>query len=126
MGGRPGHEGLFKIQGQPIVDETATLQATLSATSAETTEFTLVSERGDPLQKLRMKVTDPDREFLEVTGDVQLPSVPFRLAVNGRDTKGTRYQRFYAPLFHAESVQSFLSWISVRWLRIRTKKLSLK
>ncbi len=105
VGGRPGHEGLFKIQGQPIVGETATLQASLSATDAKTTEFTLVSERGDPLQKLRMKVTDPDREFLEVTGDVQLPSVAFRLAVTGRDTKGTQYQRFYAPLFHAESVQ---------------------
>ena len=61
VGGRPGHEGLFKIQGQPIVGETATLQASLSATDAKTTEFTLVSERGDPLQKLRMKVTDPDR-----------------------------------------------------------------
>jgi hypothetical protein len=105
LGGRPGHEGLFKIQGQPLAGEPATLQASVSATDAKTTDFWFVSERGDVLQKLRMKSSDADREFLEFTGDVALPSVPFRLSVSGRDTKGMQYQRFYGPLFHAESVE---------------------
>ena len=105
LGGRPGHEGLFKIQGQPITGEPATLQASISATDARTTEFAFVSQRGDVLQTVRIKPSDNDREFLEFNGDVALPSVPFRLSVSGRDLKGMPYQRFYAPLFHAESVQ---------------------
>lgn len=104
-GGRPGHEGLFRISGQPIAGERATIQASLSATDTKTTEFAFVSERGDILHRLAMKVTDSDGEFLETTGEVELPSVPFRLAVSGRDMKGMRYQRFYEPLFHAETVQ---------------------
>ncbi len=105
LGGRPGHEGLFKIQGQPLIGEPATLQASLSATDAKTTEFSLVSERGETLQKLHMKPSDNDREFLEFTGDVALPAVPFRFSVSGRDTKGMQYQRFEGRLFHAESVE---------------------
>jgi von Willebrand factor A domain-containing protein 7 len=104
LGGRPGHKGLFKIQGQPLVGEPATLQASVSATDAKTTDFSFVSERGDILQKLRMKASSEDREFLEFTADVVLPGVPFRLAVSGQDTKGAQFQRFYGPLFHAESV----------------------
>lgn len=105
VGGRPGHQGLFKIQGQPLAGKPATLQASLSATDAKTTDFTFVNARGEPLEKVRMKVSDNDREFLELTGDVELPLVPFRLAVSGRDTKGMQFQRFYSPLFHAETVQ---------------------
>jgi hypothetical protein len=104
-GGRPGHEGLFRIQGQPIAGQTAKLRVLVSATEARTTEFTLVSSKGDLLEKLNLKTTDKDREFLELTGDVALPNVSFRIAVSGRDTKGMPYQRFESPLFHAESVQ---------------------
>jgi von Willebrand factor A domain-containing protein 7 len=105
LGGRPGHEGLFRIQGQPIADQPATLQASLSASDARTTEFGFVSERGDILQKVKLKVTNPDREFLEFTGEVKLPAVPFRIAVSGLDSKGTRYQRFNSPLSRAQTVQ---------------------
>src|SRR4051794_6895108 len=37
VGGRPGHEGLFRIQGQPIAGRPATLQVSISATQARTT-----------------------------------------------------------------------------------------
>ena len=105
LGGRPGHEGLFKIQGQPLMGEPATLQASLSASDAKTTEFSFVSESGEILRKLHMKASDNDREFLEFTGDVALPSVPFRISVSGQDTKGMQYQRFEGRLFHAETVE---------------------
>jgi von Willebrand factor A domain-containing protein 7 len=105
VGGRPGHEGLFRIHGQPIAGQPSTLQISMSATQARTTEFALVSSRGDVLEKLHLKTTDKDREFLELTGDVSLPDVPFRIAVTGRDAKGMAYQRFDSPLFHAETVQ---------------------
>jgi hypothetical protein len=105
MGGRPGHEGLFRIPGQPVAETLATLQASLSAAQTTTTEFYLVSERGQTIQKLQMQAVNADREFLEFTGRVDLPSEPFRVAVTGRDSNGTQYQRFFSNLFHAESVE---------------------
>jgi len=104
-GGRPGHEGLFKIQGQPLAGEHATMQASVSASEARTTDFSFVSERGDVLKRIQLKASSEDREFMEFVGDVALPDAPFRLAVSGEDARGSRFQRFYAPLFHAESVE---------------------
>jgi len=103
--GRPGHEGLFRIQGQPVAGTPATLQASLSAAATKTTEFRLVTERGQTIQKLEMHAVNSDREFLELVGSVDLPNVPFRVAVTGRDSNDKHYQRFFSNLFHAESVE---------------------
>jgi len=104
-GGRPGHEGLFRIPGQPLAGMPATLEASLSAAATDTTEFYLVTERGEILQKLRMQQVNSDRNFLEFKGTLNLPEVPFRVTVMGRDSQGMQYQRFFAPLFHSESVE---------------------
>lgn len=105
VGGRPGHEGLFRIQGQPLAGKPATLQVSLSASDAQTTDFAFVNERGDPLQSLKFHPSNDDREKLEFTGDVNLPTVPFRIEAKGRDINGKPYQRLSGPLFHAETVQ---------------------
>jgi hypothetical protein len=104
-GGHPGHEGLFRIQGQPVADTPATLQASLSASATKTAEFYLVTERGQTIQKLEIHAVNSDREFLEFAGSVDLPKVPFRVAVIGRDSNDKQYQRFSSNLFHAESVE---------------------
>jgi hypothetical protein len=104
-GGRPGHEGLFRIQGQPLVGTPATLQASLSASATKTTEFYLVDEQGQTIQKLQMDAVNSDRQFLEFVGSVDLPNVPFRVALSGRDSNEKQYQRFFASLFHAEGVE---------------------
>jgi von Willebrand factor A domain-containing protein 7 len=104
-GGRPGHEGLFRIPGQPLAGIPATLEVSLSAKAAQITEFRLVTERGDTIQELRMNGTSSDREFLEFVGDFQPPKQPFRVAVIGHDTNGRTYQRFFSTLFHAETVE---------------------
>ena len=104
-GGRPGHEGLFRIQGQPVPGTPATLQVSLSASATKTTEFYLVTERGQTIQKLQMHAVNSDQEFLEFVGGVDLPNVPFRVAVMGQDSNGRQYQRFFSKLFHAESVE---------------------
>ena len=104
-GGRPGHEGLFRIPGQPLAGIPATLEVSLSAKAAQITEFRLVTERGDTIRELRMDATSSDREFLEFVGSVQPPKQPFRVAVTGRDTNGRTYQRFFPKLFHAEAVE---------------------
>jgi len=105
VGGRPGHEGLFRIQGQPVAGKTATLQVSMSAGDTRSTEFALVNMKGDVLEKVHLHTTSADRDFLDLAGDVVLPNVPFRIAVTGRDEKEMPYQRFYATLFHAERVQ---------------------
>src|SRR3569833_2372217 len=46
VGGRVAHEGLFRIQGQPIAGRPATLQVSLSATQTRTAEVAHVSARG--------------------------------------------------------------------------------
>jgi hypothetical protein len=104
-GGRPGHEGLFRIHGQPVAGTPATLQASLSAAATKTTEFCLVTERGETIHKLQMHAVNSDPNSLEFVGSVDLPAVPFRVAVMGRDTDDKQFQRFYSSLFHAESVE---------------------
>ena len=44
-GGRPGHEGLFEINGQPIAGRPATLRVRLSAPDGNAPEFRLISVR---------------------------------------------------------------------------------
>jgi len=104
-GGRPGHEGMFRIQGQPVAGTPAMLQASLSASATKTVEFYLVTEGGQTIQKLQMHSVNSDRQFLEFAGSVDLPSVPFRVAVTGRDSNDRQYQRFFSNLFHAESIE---------------------
>jgi von Willebrand factor A domain-containing protein 7 len=104
-GGRPGHEGLFRIQGQPLAGTPATLQASVSARATKSTDFYLVTEQGQTIQKLQMQAVSSDRELLEFVGSVDLPSVPFRVAVTGWDVNGKQYERFFPNLFHAEGVE---------------------
>jgi len=52
-----------------------------------------------------MHAVNSDREFLEFVGSVDLPNVPFRVALIGRDSNDKHYQRFFSNLFHAEGVE---------------------
>ena len=104
-GGRPGHEGLFRIPGQPVTRRQAKLQVYLSAFATETSEFYFVTEEGQTIQNLQMHAVNSDRESLEFVGSVDLPTLPFRVAVKGSDSNGKQYQRFFSNLFHVESVE---------------------
>jgi hypothetical protein len=104
-GGRPGHAGLFRIQGQPVAGIPGTLQASLFASATKSAEFYLVSEQAQIIQKLQMHAVNSDPQFLEFVGSVDLPNMPFRVAVMGRDSNGKDYQRFFSNLFHAQSVE---------------------
>jgi len=104
-GGRPGHEGLFRIPGEPVTGTPAMLEVSLSGSVTETTEFYLVTEEGEAIQELQMHAANSDRQFLEFVGSVDLPTLPFRVAVKGNDLNGKPYQRFFSNLFHAESAE---------------------
>jgi hypothetical protein len=104
-GGRPGHEGLFRIDGQPVAGRPATIKAVLSVPEAQTEEFQLVNERGEMIQKLQMRTVNGAAE--EFVGTADLPNVPFRVAVSGLDSHRQEYQRFFPHLYHAETVEVF-------------------
>jgi hypothetical protein len=105
-GGRPGHEGLFQIEGQPVAGKPATIQAVLSEHGTKTQEFYFANERGETIRTLPMRpVSGVGDEF---QGTAELPDIPFRVAVRGVDSNGKDYQRFFAQLHHAEHVE--VSW----------------
>ena len=99
-GGRPGHEGLFPIQGQPLANKPATLRTHLSD-SVSPPRFALVSLEGTMLREVDLEKVD-DEEFV---GPIELPSEGFRVAAMGTDAAGLSYQRLYAPVFRASSVE---------------------
>jgi hypothetical protein len=99
-GGRPGHEGWFEIHGQPIAGRPAMLRVRVSEPQPDAPEFQLISPQGQPIQVVKLERLD-DEEFL---GRLDLPAVPFRVMVNGRDGLGVPYQRLSTHLFHAELV----------------------
>jgi len=104
-GGRPGHEGLFRIPGEPVAGTPAILELQLSAGVTRTTEFYLVTEEGQTIENVPMRTVNSDPSSLEFVGSVNLPGVPFRVAVQGSDLNGEPYQRFFSNLFHGESVE---------------------
>jgi hypothetical protein len=99
-GGRPGHEGLFPIQGQPLANKPATLR-TRMFDSVSSPRFALVSLEGTVLREVDLEKVD-DEEFV---GPIELPSQGFRVAAMGTDPAGLSYQRLYAPVFRAASVE---------------------
>jgi len=103
-GGRPGHEGLFRIPGQPLSGEQATLEVVLSG-AVETAQFDLVRLGGERIKTLDMRLESPGDDDEQYVGTLDLPSDPFRVAVTGREAGGNTYQRYYATLFHAEPVE---------------------
>lgn len=103
--GRPGHEGLFKSEGQPLAGRPATLRARLSdeVTSAE---FGLMSLNGDLLSRLKLARVDAD----EFVGDIELPHEPFRVFVSGLTPTQAPYRRVYSQVFRPETFEA--AWSS--------------
>jgi von Willebrand factor A domain-containing protein 7 len=101
LGGRPGHEGLFKIPGQPVAGQAATLRVQIAEPQPELPAFVLMSLQGRPIRHVSLTRVD-DEEF---DGPIDLPSEPFRVSIVGVDQSGAPYQRMRAGLFHAENVE---------------------
>ncbi len=102
-GGRPGHEGLFKMEGQPVAGRPAMLRVRLSdpVTDTKAPVFTLLSSQGKPISTVDLAPVD-DREFV---GPIDLPTQAFRVAVTSLDGAGTNVQRVHARLFRAELIE---------------------
>jgi len=99
-----GHEGYFKIPGQPLAGREQTLQATVSG-ALRSADFRLISAVGDTIQTVAMKQAGSDPEDHEFFGSLTLPRQPFRLAVSGLDAAGLPFQRIFLAQFRATTVE---------------------
>jgi hypothetical protein len=97
-GGRPGHEGLFRIDGEPVAGRLATLRLRIREAAGATRKFVALSADGRVLQALELAEVD-DEEYV---GSFVPPDEPFRIAVTGVDASGLPYQRVHGFVFHAE------------------------
>jgi hypothetical protein len=104
LAGRPGHQGYFRIPGQPVAGQPAILRVELSG-KTRIVGFHLISPETTTLQPLTMKTDSSDSDESEYLGEVNLPATPFRLAVTGEDESGHPFERVFSPLFHAETVE---------------------
>jgi hypothetical protein len=90
--GRPGHEGFFPIQGDPIVGSLATVRARLAG-AANGVTLNLRAPGGALIGQLSMIAAPADTwpagtYFTEI----QVPTVPFALSVSGTDASGSSFE----------------------------------
>jgi hypothetical protein len=106
VAGRPAHEGLFRIPGQPVAGRPATLRARVTREEVADATFDLVSMSGGRLQAIELSPVTASSTEEEYIGEIaNLPSVPFRVRVSGHDRTGAVYQRVSRPAFHAATVE---------------------
>ncbi|HXH50475.1 MAG TPA: hypothetical protein VNM47_14120 [Terriglobia bacterium] len=104
LAGRPGHEGYFRIPGQPVAGDPAMLRVELSG-KTRNVQFHLVSPEAKTLQTVTMKADSDGSDESEYLGELSLPESPFRLAVTGEDENGHPFERVFPSLFHRETVE---------------------
>lgn len=104
LGGRPGHEGYFRIPGQPVVGQPAMLRVELSG-KTRNVQFHLISPEAKTPLAIAMKAASTGGDENEYFGKVSLPTTPFRLAVTGEDENGHAFERVFSSLFHSETVE---------------------
>ena len=92
--GRPGHQGLFPLRGDPAPGARHTFELELSG-SFDTAQVLCVSGAGAVLDKL--DVDEVERRngstWATLRGSCTVPAEPFRISVRGFDATGSPYQR---------------------------------
>jgi hypothetical protein len=106
VAGPPAHEGLFRIPGQPVAGRPATLRVRVTREEVAAADFDLVSISGARLQAIELSPVTASSTEEEYVGEIaNLPSVPFRVRVSGRDRTRAVYQRVSRAAFHAATVE---------------------
>jgi hypothetical protein len=83
-GGRPGHEGMFPIHGQPIIGKTTNLKTSVAG-DVKTISFALVTPENQLIETLDLTSRQTERDDHEFAGVFSLPHEPFRLVATGTD-----------------------------------------
>lgn len=89
MGGRPGHEGWFPIEGEPRAGQWAQCSQAARGNLRQP-RFRWVDAEGRPLGEPALAQVEPGGDYM---GRCLVPKVPFRTVTTGLDDRGQRVQR---------------------------------
>ncbi len=98
------HGGFHPLAGQPVTGGASFGEATLVGPATEA-EFALVDEQGIRLQDVTLSREFPDANPEHFVGETGLPTVAFRLAVQGVDASGHEFRREYPTLYRTQPVE---------------------
>lgn len=90
LGGRPGHQGYYPIDGLPLAEKPQKAIARLSG-KTQFTDFELRTKTGNVLQTLRLN--SPGADQGDLLGDITTPTQSFLVYAVGKDLKGNPFQR---------------------------------
>jgi hypothetical protein len=104
VAGRPGHQGLFKIDGYPVAGKSYPVEAKISG-GFSTVRFEFRSADGRPLQELQLQHQREEdlRDQRVYSGEAPIPDAPFRIYAAGLDMHGKRYQRAISQLVRPQT-----------------------
>lgn len=103
--GRPEHEGLFRLNGQPLLGETGIGRARVFG-SYSSLQFERVALDGTIIEDLALTPGGHvDAAEDDYVGSVLLPPEPFRIYVRGLDANGIEFRRAFAPVFRGQTVK---------------------
>ncbi len=103
--GRIEHEGLFRLNGQPIRDDEYVARAHAFGPFASI-EFERVALDGTVIGPLALSAGgNIDAAADEYVGSMVATQAPFRVYARGVDASGAAFQRAYAPVFRGQTVK---------------------
>jgi hypothetical protein len=116
------HGGFDPIPGQPVVGIETTAEITMVGDYASTA-FSFVDETGVELGTFALSQGYPTASPEHFLGSVRLPTVPFRIAVQGLDGNGTAFRREYPALYRTQPLRVSLEGLSAVDLRPGEEKV---
>jgi len=103
LGGRPGHEGMFPIHGEPIAGKQGNFETTVSG-AAHQVAFELITPEAQPLHSISAKVVSTSADEQQFETSLTIPREPFRIVVTGVDRAGSRFQRVHEAEFSPSTI----------------------
>jgi hypothetical protein len=107
-GGRPGHEGMFPIHGQPLVGKTANFEASVTG-NVRAISFALVTPEHRLIRSLNLRARQNQDDEYDFEGQFSLPSEPFRVMATGIDQNGMSFERMLGRLFRPTTISLVLT-----------------
>lgn len=101
--GRPGHTGLFPIDGQPSATETQFILTTIAGDVSDI-ELALVSLTGTTLKTIDITELSHSDTGVRYVGVIDLPTESFRVQAQGLDKDGNPFERLYPSIYKGQSI----------------------
>jgi hypothetical protein len=101
--GRPGHEGMFPIDGQPLNTTEQFISLNMSG-EVNNVEMYLVALDGRVLKSVDLSLENTTGTLSQYYGRVYLPTEKFKILVKGTDSAGNTFERLYNQVYVGQTV----------------------